>query len=491
VVIVVRLVRLEQLPAALYGDIVIVLDMTAAVLRGDWPASFVLSSGPLYHYLVAPIIGLTGLNYLGVKLASVIVSLGVLLVIALLGRELLDSEGALLALFIGGVSSWLLIFSRLGNSQIISPLLTGGALYFALRAYRRRNSYADISASALIATLGLYTYPQNFILPLVTACTLLCLWWSESGGIPWRQVLAFGAITVVWSVPFLLIVLNSPENFSTGYVGEKSLLNTADGLHILLLNIWNSLQALHLRGDVVFRSNVSGQPHLDPISGVLLLLGIGFWLQPGRRALSLALFIPLVLLQLPALLVRYPEQVPSASRTLGIIPMLIILITSGLQWALRRARRHSRPVAHLLLASTLLALLLWNSQRYFGAYAAGLPNHNTPFERVIGTYINTHLPPAHHVYMVGCCWGEWQQPHPRGVAYRLHHPQRLHLVDDAELTCALLHEAQQPATLLWGPDDRRTSMLLRLCLVPHTTPEKHSTSGYDGTIFWSAVLNRE
>jgi hypothetical protein len=223
----------------------------------------------------------------------------------------------------------------------------------------------------------------------------------------------------------------------------------------------------------------------------LLLLGIGFWLQPGRRALSLALFIPLVLLQLPALLVRYPEQVPSASRTLGIIPMLIILITSGLQWALRRARRHSRPVAHLLLASTLLALLLWNSQRYFGAYAAGLPNHNTPFERVIGTYINTHLPPAHHVYMVGCCWGEWQQPHPRGVAYRLHHPQRLHLVDDAELTCALLHEAQQPATLLWGPDDRRTSMLLRLCLVPHTTPEKHSTSGYDGTIFWSAVLNRE
>ncbi|MCG8349463.1 MAG: hypothetical protein MI924_16985, partial [Chloroflexales bacterium] len=105
-----RLIQLDELQAEMYNDIVILYEYLAEIRDGEWPLHFVLSAGPLYHYLIMPIVALTGMNYFGLKLASVIVSLGVLAATYGLSRRLLDDRFALLAVFIAGVSSWLLIF---------------------------------------------------------------------------------------------------------------------------------------------------------------------------------------------------------------------------------------------------------------------------------------------------------------------------------------------------------------------------------------------
>jgi len=70
-----RLFQLDQLQAEIYGDIAIVYEYIADIQAGNWPTYFSLSSGPLYHYLIMPIIALTGPSYFGMKLASVVVSL--------------------------------------------------------------------------------------------------------------------------------------------------------------------------------------------------------------------------------------------------------------------------------------------------------------------------------------------------------------------------------------------------------------------------------
>jgi hypothetical protein len=88
---------------------------------------------------------------------------------------------------------------------------------------------------------------------------------------------------------------------------------------------------------------------------------------------------------------------------------------------------------------------------------------------------------------VGCCWGDWSQPHPRGIFYDVEDTERLHLVAPNKLTCATLHEAEQPAALIWGPQDTRTGLMLRLCQVPYTPPTLH-TSPDDDPVFWFARL---
>ena len=59
IVVFLRLVRLDQLQNELYGDIVLVYEYLVEIRMGRWPTHFTLSSGPLYHYLIVPVIALT------------------------------------------------------------------------------------------------------------------------------------------------------------------------------------------------------------------------------------------------------------------------------------------------------------------------------------------------------------------------------------------------------------------------------------------------
>lgn len=457
VALAVRLVGLDQLPGELYGDIAIVYEYVHDIREGRWPVWFVLSAGPLYHYVITPIVWITGLDYLGLKLASVVVSLGVLLTLYALASELWSRELALLAVFIAGVSSWLLIFSRLGNSQILVPLLSTGALYFAVRAVRREQ-IGSVVACAVVSALGLFTYPQSFILPLVTFVVIGCLTWGRAGMLR-RYLAVFAAVSLICAVPFALIVSLDPANFFSGYIGGK--FRSDRSLFIVLLdNFIRGLSAFHIRGDLIFRSNPASLPHLDPVSGLLFIGGVFFWLQPERRRLSPALFVPFILLQLPSMFVlRYPQEVPSASRTLGVAPIAYLLVASGVWWGFSAVRKR-RWLAWTALLAVLVLINWFNLHRYFRLYADGLPNHNTPFGRIIADYID-QLDPQTQVYLVGCCWGEWGQPEPKGILYETNRPEDVQTLTEEEVSCSWLQEVE--GVVIWSPARELPAPQLRAC----------------------------
>ena len=456
--LVLRLSALDTLPGELYGDIAIVYEYMAEIMAGRWPARFVLSAGPLYHYLIAPVVALGGLHYYALKIGSVVISLLALGGTYALGRILLDEALALIATSIAAVSSWLLIFSRLGNSQIAIPLLTVGALFFAVRLARDGRA-VDAVGCALVSALGLYTYPQTFFMPPVMFLTLAVLIWTGTA-VRCKHLLLFAAVTLLGAVPFGLIVAADPANFFSGYIGGK-LDPAGSPLRIFLGNVARGLLALHVRGDIVFRSNPARLPHLDPLSGALFLAGIVFWLQSERRRLSPVLLIPLLLLQLPSMLVlNAPQDTPSASRTIGIAPIAYLLAASGLWWLWSLLGR--RWVATALLGVALLTILAANADRYFRLFAAGLPDRNTPFGRIIAEYIDS-LPPGVEVYMFGCCWSEWSQPEPKGVQYVLRTPRMLRFVDLENVTCEQLSAIPGGSVLIWAPNQGVPAPQLERC----------------------------
>ncbi|MGC8782298.1 MAG: ArnT family glycosyltransferase, partial [Anaerolineae bacterium] len=325
IILFLRLFRLDSLQREIYGDIMIVRNYVTNVLAGHWPTRFDLSAGPLYHYLIAPIVILVGRDYIGLKIASVIVSLGGLAATYALCRELVDDYFALLTTFIAGVSSWLLVFSRLGNSQILSPLLTASALWLAVR-FVKFNRQQDLIACAAVSALGLYVYPQLFVLPGVAFVTLLLL--RQTGfSVPVRALGLFVIVALICAIPFAFIVRADPANFTVGYVGSKIRPEGGDLLSLVGHNTVKALLALHVRGDEIFRSNPPGLPHLDPLSGVLFLAGALYWLTDRERRRWTPLWLaPFLLLQVPSILaVNQPREVPSASRTLGITPIAYML----------------------------------------------------------------------------------------------------------------------------------------------------------------------
>ncbi|MBA3946456.1 MAG: glycosyltransferase family 39 protein [Herpetosiphonaceae bacterium] len=456
-----RLVALDRLPGEMYGDIAIVYEYVAAIRARQWPTYFVLSAGPLYHYLITPLVSLAGFDFLGLKVASVTVSLAVLAGLFALGRELVDPELGLLAVFVGGVSSWLLIFSRLGNSQILVPVLTAAALYFCARVVRR-GSMRDALLCGAISTLGLYVYPQSFLLAPVIFVILLWFYFTRQG-VSRGHLIAFVSISALCALLFVRIVIRDPHTFFHGYIGSKLAPETGIAA-TFLANTLHSMLALHVHGDSNFRSNPASLPELDPLSGLLFLLGLAFWLRPERRHLSPLLLIPLLLLQLPSILVLgFPQEVPSASRMLAIAPLAYLLVASGIWWPLHALRRYLWQT-HVAALVVLLIILVLNSYRYFTVYADGLPDHNTPFGRLIADYLDG-LPANTHAFIVDCCWGQAGQPEPKGIQYGgqtvvSHGLVELHSLD---LTCPRLQSLPQPSVLIWEPDVALPAFALGVC----------------------------
>lgn len=482
----VRLVQLDTLQNEVYNDIALIYRYLWRIQAGEWPVGFVLSAGPLYHYLILPVTGLTGVTYFGLKLASVIVSLGVLLVTFALCQRLIDPVFALLAVFIAGVSSWLLIFSRLGNSQILVPLLVMCALWLTMR-FVQAGRQRDLIASAVISALGLYVYPQSFVLPGVIVATLVCLRWT---GLPvrWRDLAWFVLVTLLCTLPFVGLVLMDPANFTSGYIGKKI---NPDGNIVMVLagNTLNALLALHVRGDAVFRSNPVHLPHLDRVSGVLFLIGLVYWLQRDRWRWSPLLLVPLLLLQMPSILVlNQPGEVPSASRTLGIAPIVYILVASGLWWLVQGLQRWGSRRSALVVAGVLLGVMLHlNMQRYFQAYIPGLPYQNTPIGQLIADYANM-LPVDTQIYLVGEKW-ESRMPEISSVEYVLRHPKNLHTLKPEEVTCEQLKTLKQPAVLIWSFHDELPAAQLEPCR--QWLPVQRYVSPRELPIFHAAPLRLE
>jgi 4-amino-4-deoxy-L-arabinose transferase-like glycosyltransferase len=197
----VRLFKLGTIQTDLYGDIQIVYQYVENIRNGWWTFQYVLAVGPLYQYLIQPIILLAGLSYYSLKLSAVIVSLGAVLATYALARRLINDYFALLAATITGISSWLLVFSRLGISLILIPLLVTCALWLVMRIVQEQQP-ADVVTCALVSALGLYSYPQGFVLPAVVFTTLVCLRWLGHP-ISWANLRRFVIVSVLAALPFL------------------------------------------------------------------------------------------------------------------------------------------------------------------------------------------------------------------------------------------------------------------------------------------------
>jgi len=447
VVLGVRFWKLDTLQSEVYGDISIVYEYIHDIVIGHWPFYFSLSSGPLYHYLVFPLVSIAGMNYFGFKLASVLASLAALGFTYLFARRLMESAFAILATFITGISFWFLIFSRLGNIQVIVPLLTMAALWLLLR-FIQDHRRADLYACALVASLGLYAYPSAFVLPGTVAVTLLALYTTgfRMKLAEWAWFLVICAVTVM---PFIFIVLHDPSNFTNGYLGGK-IQAGANAASVLFGNLLRAFGAYHFAGDTVSRSNPLGRPQLDFISGILLLLGLIYWLQRPRRRYGLLLLVPFVLLHIPSILVlSNTSEVPSASRALGVAPIAYVLVAGGLWYFyefLRRRRGATTAwVASLIMLSLMVSANLVN---YFGNYIHNLPYENTPVARQLTQYVDM-LPPETQIYLAGCCW-EYGMPEPKSVQYEMARPQNLHQIDPNELSCLSMDALLGPAVMIWS-----------------------------------------
>jgi 4-amino-4-deoxy-L-arabinose transferase-like glycosyltransferase len=419
------LYRLNDIPGEWFGDISIENSAVQEILSGTWPWHFSLSAGPLYHYFAAVFVKLSGISYLTYKYASVSMGLLGLIAIGLFAGELFSAYVGMLAAGIGAVSFWYLVWARLGNSpQIISPFLTGLTFYLALK-YKHTGKSGYLFLGGFVSGLGLVSYPALYLLPVAWLAVILTdIITGKTGKRLGKSLLALLPL-LPGILIFYLTVKSSPGNFlEGGYVGSK-LPDLTQGFFSLvsgfLQNLGKTAGMFSVRGDIVFRINVPGKPHLDILSGSLMYLGIVMlFVRSKYRKYAHYLILPPLFLVIPSVSPSLPPiEIPSSGRTFGIVPFVFTLTALGISELSLIAAKIRLKYIRIIFSGICLALILISTiNTYFYQYPDTLPNHNSPFGKIIAEYID-HLPPKTEVYLVGCCWGDWGQPEPNGIYYML------------------------------------------------------------------------
>src|SRR3972149_2220537 len=101
---VVSLYKLDELPGEWFGDISNVHEYVAQILDGQWPFYFFQSPGPVYHYMIAPIVAYVSQNYLGYKISSVVIGLIGLIGTYLFVLEIASRRVALITILVISIS---------------------------------------------------------------------------------------------------------------------------------------------------------------------------------------------------------------------------------------------------------------------------------------------------------------------------------------------------------------------------------------------------
>lgn len=453
----VRFYRLDDIPGEWFGDISNVYEYVEQIIKGEWPFYFFQSSGPLYHYVITPIVLVMGNHgYLTYKIASVIVSLVDLYLIYLFAKEIAGKEIALMTMLVSSFSFWFLVWSRIGNSQIIIVGLSAWMGYH-LVSFCKRGRLTDIIWGAAVASMGWYTYPQTFIFPVIFLLILFLypLFFGKKKQSS-NKLLTSVVVLVMLTLPFLEIVMKQKDNFTGGYLGQKISpifsQSPRTTLKKFITNYANTALMLHVAGDKTFRTNVPGKPHLDKVSGILFVLGLVYVFGKNRR---LILFIAAItmLLVLPAASPSIsPDEIPNNGRTIAIIPYIFLIVAAGYLWIykvlIRVLKTKLLSLAILTIITSYSAFL--NLQTYFSDYAHGLPDYNQAWGKDIAGFIDK-LPAEINIYFGSCCWGEWGHPEPKAIAYILRNKRDFIKYDHTLVSCEEI--VRLPAAVIVGPND--------------------------------------
>ncbi len=394
-----RTYRLNEIPPGIFVDETNAALDALNILDGRRDSPFGVGwfeTPSLYAYYLVALFRLFGTTFLTLKAASLIPAILTVAAVYPLARLMFGPAVALASTAFLAFARWHLTMSRWGWNELGPPLFQLLATYFLIRATRERRA-RDFALGGLFLGLGMYTYLASRLAVLVIMSYLAYRIVFERGFLrrTWRGLILFTLVYGMTFAPLAETYARNPFTFlnRSRQVSIARDIERAGGDLALLIQPWRwsqerektrvawrvlrrsiaaHLKMFHLRGDYNPRHNLPGKPMLDPATGVLFVLGLGYAIRrfdDHRRAL-LVLWIPITLL---GGILSTAGEAPQGYRTLGVVPAVAILAGDtlvGIAWSWARALPQLARAIPAIAAAGAICLAGWlNVSVYFGPQA--------------------------------------------------------------------------------------------------------------------------
>lgn len=283
-------------------------------------------------------IGVTDIS--GLRLFSAIFGLASVIMAYAVGNQLRGPYFGLLMALMLAVMRWSLTFSRIAMTGVEVGFFTLLTLYFVIRL-ARHGELRDALLTGLSLGLGLWFYSAFRLIGIPLAVFGLIAWLTWQGR-TWRSLLVVG-LTVAFTALVVIFPLVSYADINSemffARTEEVSIIQRIEfdgGIQIIGQNLEDDrsieatlednliahLEMFHITGDRNGRHNLPREPMLDPITGILLGLGVGIALLRGLRRPETWFFALLFVVTLLSGVITLAFEAPQGLRTIGVLPAL-------------------------------------------------------------------------------------------------------------------------------------------------------------------------
>ena len=346
---------LREIPADMGWDLPYNYYDTLTILGGQRPIFFPANLGRegLFFYCLALCARAVGLSQWTLQLTSAILGTATILVVYGLGREAFSRRVGLAAAYLLAVNRWHIILSRSGFRVILMPLFTILVLYTLVRALRRQR-FLDFAWAGLALGIGFHTYKAFLFVPLAIAlgslAYVLAKGWSAVRPFLSR-VLLMGCVALVALAPLARFTVEHPELYFARERRQLEIMGRDDQAQDsgLLAYYWQSLLGFNSEGDGNSRFNVPLARHMGFVSGMLMVLGLGYALVRWRQGFNSILLSAWFILVLPTAVTMLPNEPANIFRMSGTIGPALVLAALPLWLVYDRIRAvmsHAMLPAH-------------------------------------------------------------------------------------------------------------------------------------------------
>lgn len=364
-----RLTALHQYPPGPHYDEAVYLIVSRSIAFGSarfFPMVEAYQGREiLYMYLNAPFLQWIHDDIFTLRMVSVFCNLLTIAAATALGRLMFRGRrGWLIGLTMGALIAlsfpqlWL---ARQAFRAVTLPMMQALALVFLWRGLTaQRHDWRWLLIGGALAGGALYTYNSSRLFPLWLGIAALVLLLLDRAR--WRVRLRQGAIffgvLILVAAPMAIYAVQRPDIF----FGRLAEVTQADQSVTLGESLLLHAKMFFLDGDPYLRYNLPHRPYFTLPEGLLLLIGMGVAFNRLRRrgdplertAYVLALLSPLMVIPSVISVGGLP---PSHMRSLGMIPLIFVLVAVGAEWVYSKLGRYlSRPYSAAVLMLVLLVI---------------------------------------------------------------------------------------------------------------------------------------
>jgi 4-amino-4-deoxy-L-arabinose transferase-like glycosyltransferase len=376
----VRLYKLGEFPLGPCSDEVFTLNNSLHLLEhpldlfGQTP---LVSEGwvettNLYLYFSVLILKVFGVRYWSMKLLSVIPGVIACGAVFLISQEMFDRTGiALWTALLFTFGHWPVRLSRYGWDASFMVMGFSLSIWLLCVAMQRGHPFYAY-CSGVTAGLSLYSYLAARICLISLLGFLVLEWVLRRNRSTFRQAIAFASGAATVAFPLVLYYRSNPAVISVR-TAQLSAFNVDHPFWVIVNNVWRHALMFHTFGGTYARDNFPGLPMMDPLTGLLFILGFVIVVRRTTTPFARLILCALVLNFAGGIFSVSREGPPYVFRTAAVMIPAFLIAGFGVQWVMQKGCK-----IRFVASSLLLLTIVLNLHLYFGLEA-----HNAAAMRVM------------------------------------------------------------------------------------------------------------